>query len=143
MQEPYCVAMVLCDHVHRDRATGKNTILGTFGTINSASYPTTLNLSIYFAVTDGLGKHTLIIQMVNANDVVSGGDPVFRAECPVEIPDPLAVMETALALVGVKIPSAGVYHCELLCGENVLMSRRLIAHDISDQLHEGNQNDQD
>jgi hypothetical protein len=57
--------------------------------------------------------------------------PILELQMNSHSPNPLAVIEGALGGI-VEIPESGVYHCELLAGGNVLMSRRLVALRRSD-----------
>ncbi len=124
--------MVLCDAVHRDSATGKHTILGTFSTVGADTYPAKVGFCIYFAITDGLGQTRLRLRLVDAEsgivDKTENGTegPVFKIEFDIPFEDPLVVMETAVG-VETALPKPGLYHCELWAGDDLLMSRRLLA----------------
>jgi hypothetical protein len=124
--------MVLCDAVHRDFTTGKYTILGTFSTLGAYAFPAKISFSIYFAITDGLGQTKLRLRLVDAESgIVDTGENaaqglVFQIETDIALEDPLAVMETVVA-IGTALPRAGLYHCELWAGDDMLMSRRLLA----------------
>jgi hypothetical protein len=133
MANPYCLAMVICDGVHRDPATNKFTILGTFSSFAAHSYPSHLRFWIYFAVTDGIGPVTLRFQLIDAEagiiDAQDDGDAagrVFALKLETEFPSPFAVVESALG-IGADLPKPGQYHCELWADNELLMSRRLIA----------------
>ena len=130
MAEPYCLAMVLCDGIHRDAATGKFTLLGTFSTITAAQYPANIHFFVYFAVTDGLGRVAIRLRIVDAKEGLSGereSTEVFSSPpSEMDFSDPLMVFEVA-ALIQTKLPNEGLYHCELFAGDQLLMSRRLLA----------------
>lgn len=129
MHEPYCLAMVLCDSVHQDPATGKFTLLGTFSTFGASEFPASVLFVVYCAITDGQGKVPIKLRLVDsATDVAGdGGEPVFDeviGEC--DFSDPLMVFELR-TLINCNLPEAGVYHCEIYGGDKLLMSRRLLA----------------
>jgi hypothetical protein len=132
MAEPYCLAMVLCDAVHRDATSGKFTILGTFSTVGADTFPAKVRFCIYFAITDGLGATKLRLSLVDAESgVVDKSEnriegPVFEIDTDITFDDPLVVMETVVALE-TSLPKPGLYHCELWAGDDLLMSRRLLA----------------
>lgn len=132
MAEPYCLAMVLCDAVHRDFTTGKYTILGTFSTLGADTFPAKIRFCIYFAITDGLGSTELRLRLVDAESGIvdkpedDTEGPVFEIQTEITFEDPLAVMEFMIA-VGTALPKPGLYHCELWAGADLLMSRRLLA----------------
>ena len=124
--------MVLCDNLHVDATTGKRTILGTFSTVGAQEFPAKLRFVVYFAITDAEGEWELVFRMVDSSHAFEDGvPPIFEFPIPINSPNPLAVLEGQIH-VGGEIPKPGVYHCELLCNGNVLMSRRLIAIRPSD-----------
>jgi hypothetical protein len=132
MSEPYCLAMVLCDAVHFDRATGKQTILGTFSTIGANSFPTRAAFAVYFALTDITDETEMTFRVVDSRHGFDEQSvPLVEIPLPVQSPSPLAVFEGFCA-VNLELPSSGVYHCELLIKNEVLMSRRLVAMQPSD-----------
>ena len=128
MSDPYCLAMVLCDGTHRDPATGKVTILGTFSTVTAKTYPTPVAFCVYSAVTDAIGEFTLKFQVVDSRHGFDAeNEPIFSVEIVLNSPSPLAVSEGSMFVKGLVIQDPGVYHCELLHEGDVLMSRRLVA----------------
>lgn len=131
MSDPYCLAMVLCDAVHRDPATGKSTILGTFSTVGAREFPAPIRLCVYWAITDAMGEVELTFRLVNAKDILDDAvEPVFSLLFPIVSPSPLSVNEGHFGLEA-KLPEQAVYHCEMLAGNNLLMSRRLVAIDVT------------
>lgn len=145
MANPYCLAMVLSDGVHRDPATGKFTILGTFSTVGAQSYPVPLQFFIYFAVTDGLGRVTLRVQLIDASaGLVDAQDEqeqegrVFLQNLEREFSSPFMVLEGVMG-VQLHLPKPGQYHCELWADDELLMSRRLIATIVGKDMEEGEQ----
>ena len=125
-ETPYCLAMVLCDRVHKDPATGKFTILGTFSTFQVREFPTLIQFSVYFAITDGIGQTNMKLRLINSEALVDESDDVFVFEPePVDIESPLVVVESVIA-VQTKVDRPGQYHCELYANDELLMSRRLL-----------------
>jgi hypothetical protein len=128
MADPYCLAMILCDNVHIDSTTGKQTILGTFSTVGANQFPTKASFAVYYAITDAEGSFDLLFRMVDSkHGFDEKSTPVFEIAFTNQSPSPLAVIEGRLYVANAILPEPGVYHCELLAGENVLMSRRLVA----------------
>ena len=106
--------MVLCDGVHRDAATGKFTILGTFSTFFAREFPAQAQLAVYFSVTDGLGPTTLRLRIVDAefgivNSDEESGKTICEMEQEITFESPLVVMESAWGLKTV-LPKPGLYH---------------------------------
>jgi hypothetical protein len=130
--------MVLCDAVYRDATTGKFTLLGTFSTVGAASYPAKVRFSVYFAVTDGLGPTGLRLRLVDAAAGITDRPspacegPVFEMTADLSFDDPLEVIESVV-LVETTLPKPGLYHCELLANDELLMSRRLLAVQHGDE----------
>jgi hypothetical protein len=126
IQKPYCLAMVLCDAVHRDAATGKFTLLGTFNRLHSATWPCQSRFCVYFCVTDAIGTIPIGLRFIDSDALLSDDDikPIAEFTGEIQFPDPLAVVEGVLG-IEVQFPKAGMYHCELFAGDEVLLSRRL------------------
>lgn len=123
--------MVVCDQVHKDPATSKSTILGTFSTVFAETFPTQARFALYVALTELNGTCDLRIQIVNS-DPTSNEEPLFQARSKgFEVPNPLAVIEIALPVV-CAFPGPGVYHCELYVDDEPLISRRLIVASAED-----------
>jgi hypothetical protein len=133
MADPYCLAMCLCDLVHRDPATNKCTILGTFSNVTAKEYPADIVFCVYFTITDGVGPTTLRLQLIDAkNGFVDacneGPEPgrVFLATTELNLENPLLIVEGAF-VVQARLEHEGLYYCELWANDAVLMSRRLSA----------------
>jgi hypothetical protein len=119
--------MILCDNVHIDSTTGKQTILGTFSTVGAKDFPCDVAFALYYALTDAEGEVDLTYRMVDSKHGFDDeSTPIFAINFQVMTPSPLAVIEGAI-VVKTQLPNPGVYHCELLTGDSVLMSRRLVA----------------
>lgn len=121
---PYALAMVVCDFVWRDPATGKFTILGTFSTLAALIFPCVQPLmSVFVAITDGRGKTPVKLRLVDADESVP---PLFEGMFEVEWSDPRMIMEIAFGVQGVAFPSAGEYRFQLFSGSEPLMERRIV-----------------
>jgi len=132
MAEPYCLAMVLCDNVHRDGATGKCTLLGTFSALHPRTLPAKVRFCVYAEVTDGTGEVEFVLQIVESRSLLddSGDEPFVWRPPPESLPkvnlrDPLAVLQLT-CLCSMELPKAGQYHCELLANGTLLMARRIV-----------------
>jgi hypothetical protein len=127
MADPYCLAMVLCDGVHRDRTTGKCTILGTFSVFHPTKLPAKVKFCVYAEVTDGHGKVDLTLRLTESHSLISEEEE-FRWQpesLAVQMDDPLAVYQLVF-VVDTALPRAGQYHCELLANDTEIMARRLL-----------------
>ena len=88
---PFPLAMVICDAVWRDPATGKWTLLGCFSAIEARVFPCFRpNLAVFVSLTDGRGKTPLKLRLV---DVDEEQEPIAGAETQVEFPGPRIVAD--------------------------------------------------
>ncbi|MCH8147908.1 MAG: hypothetical protein IH987_07925 [Planctomycetes bacterium] len=121
--EPYALALVVADNVHRDPGTGKVTILGTFSVIIAKEFPAKHGIIvIYFVLTDGHGKSDCTIRLVTVDEDVT----IAEATAEVDFSDPRAIVEGVVAMQGVVFPSAGEYRLQLVAGTTLLLERRII-----------------
>jgi len=115
--------MVLADHVHRDEATGKFFILGTYSCIRAASFPACHpRITVYLALINGRGPTSLKVRLVDADE---SRLPVFESEGIIEMTDPNQVVEAVFLHTGATFPEAGDYRLQLFAGENLLRETRL------------------
>ncbi len=93
-QEPMALAMVICDSLHRDPATGKYTLLRLFSVIGASSFPVTHpQLALYVALTDGRGTVPIKIRLIDVDEEL---EPLFEAESEMAFDDPRAIIETGV-----------------------------------------------
>lgn len=98
-EDPKVCAMLLCDHAHRDPATGKFTLLGVFDRIHAKQFPAAHGpFAIYLNLTNLNGSYALRIEVLRADDESRIGET--RAAQPIVVRDPLARVEMALNLPG-------------------------------------------
>ena len=115
--------MVLADAIHRDLATNKNYIHGTFHALVAPSFPWAYPaMVIYVALTDGHGNTRLSLRLV---DVDESRPPIFEAETVVNFPDPLTVLEVVFPLSNATFPEPGEYRVQLFGADAPLLERRL------------------
>lgn len=127
-RSPYVLALVLCDAVHRDPVTGKNSLLGTFSTVTARAFPAThAAMCAYVALTDGAGRQQVELRVAPA---ARADAPVAAASFDLECDDPRMTFEVVVRLSDVVFPAAGEYRVVLACGEEVLLERRLIARTV-------------
>lgn len=120
---PEVLAMVLADGVHRDPATGKCYILGTYSTIFTNGFPCTHSgIVLYAALSNGHGATPLTVRLVDEDDA---RPPVFEANATVNFPDPLTVAEIVLGHPAVVFPAPGRYSLQLRCAGQLLRERRI------------------
>ncbi len=130
-QNPYALALIVCESVHRHPQTGQHTILGTINKFKARQFPSPARFSVYFALTDGSGPVNLGLKIVDSESL--GADDSGKEEnsrlpetqVEVNIPDPFSTIEGVISLQMV-FPKEGVYFCQLFAGDgNLLMERRI------------------
>ena len=122
-QEPYTLAMIICDAIHRDPATRKCYLLGTFSSIAATKFPTQHpQMAVYVALTDGRGKTLLTIRLVSVDEDHILGE----VKMEVEFADPRIVLDFTLTIANVTFPEPGEYRLQLFAGTTLLLERRLV-----------------
>lgn len=120
---PYVLAMVVCDAMWRDPATGKTYLLGLFNHIMGGPFPVArAQLAVYIAMTDAHGKMPLVLRLADADE---SRPPVFEAPLEVEFADPSAVTETYCQIPDVRFSEPGEYILQLLANEELIIERRI------------------
>jgi hypothetical protein len=123
---PVVLAMVVCDAVWRDPATGKYFILGCFSAIGAHVFPTTHPaLAVYIGLTEGYGKVPLAVRLVERE-----GRVLHESKLEVEFADPRAIAEIALQFQNLSFASPGEYRLQLHAGDALVLERRIAVHDL-------------
>jgi len=122
IQKPTCLALIICDLVHRDSLTGKHTLIGTFGHLAVKSVPAEAEFSVYVCVTDALGDVPLSLRIMQTDS--TGETLLTQMTGQLHAENPLAIVELAIR-TKVRFPKAGLYHLELFSGDEVLATRRM------------------
>lgn len=134
-QLPTCLALVFSDSIYVCPSTQKRTILGTFSAVFATEFPTRINVAVYCAFTDGMGKADLKIRLVRLSEVELEDEVIAVAGGELEFEDPRSVVELNLIFQGLGLPAAGEYRFQVAatlhgtpdCEEELLLERRLVA----------------
>lgn len=122
---PYPLAMVVCDAVAMDAATGKKYLHGTFSAITSSKYPHLHGaMCLYLALTNGRGQIPVRVVLVDVNEE---RPPLVDTTVELPFDDPRVVIEAVIPIVRLRIPEAGEYRFQLFAGSDFLMERRILA----------------
>jgi hypothetical protein len=125
---PYPLAMVICDAVWRDPATGKYFILGCFSAIGAAAFPTVHPaLSVYVAVTEGYGSVSFALRLVDGDNPQ---EALHESSFDINFSDPRAIAEIAVNFQNLSFTGPGDYRLQLHAGASFLMERRIAVHDL-------------
>jgi hypothetical protein len=93
--------MLMCDHLHRDRSTGKHTLFGVLDAVRPTSYPGSVpGVGVYVKLTNMKGPYQLVLAWVRGDTeaelarlpmprTIRVSDPLARVEVPVHVSTPL------------------------------------------------------
>lgn len=120
---PYALSLIICDRVFTDSNTGKQAIVGCFGSIAAWRFPAVHPLMTVFAeMTDGLGSTELVLRVV----AVDHPETVFERRDTIEFPSRLAVAGMRCVIQGIVFPRQGEYRVQLFANGEFLLERRLL-----------------
>ena len=128
---PQCLAMILCDHVYRDAASGKYSILGTFDGLQVAKLPSVMQFAVYLAITGGRGECRLRLLVGQSEGMVDPDADAVVFDLPsFEINDPVAVIQACFTATA-TFYHPGMYECELYANDEQIAMRTLMIIDAS------------
>lgn len=108
---PSLKALVVCDTVIDDRATGKKSLIGIFTHLGSIAFPCQHpQVGIYFCITDAEGVYNFSLELicVNAEQVVGKGELP-----PIEIKNRLDIADFGVTMRPVIFSTPGRYEFRL------------------------------
>jgi len=113
---PMVLAMVVCEGIYRDMATGKWTLLGCFSGFGAAAFPCVHPAMVVFvSLTDGRGNPQLRLSLIDAEEEM---EPIATAEMPIAFEDPRMVADVVFAFQNLSFPAAGEYRFRLFSGSD-------------------------
>jgi hypothetical protein len=110
---PKVDAFLVCDHVHKDRSTGKHTVIGIWDTIHATTFPTLCGeFGVYANLTGLNGTYRFVL-------LVLGPDPgrlIARLDPPgsLTVKDPTTRQELGFNLEGIWFPAPGRFTLRLM-----------------------------
>lgn len=121
-----CLALLLAEHVRRDRQSGRCDILGTIGAVFAERFPALSEpLHLYAALTDmAPGPHAVRVELAyldEAHTIVREAEGELHADCP------LAVCELHFMLGPIELPRAGALEATLYLDGTLVQTRRFAA----------------
>ncbi|MEK7448308.1 MAG: hypothetical protein AAB019_02370 [Planctomycetota bacterium] len=132
---PLPLAMIICDTVIEDRFTGKKSLIGIFNTITAFQLPLRHpSLNIFCILTEGIGEYESILRCIKLDT----NEPIINLKGPIMFPNPLAIVEFNFDLKNVVFPSVGQYVFELLCNDQLLISRKFTVGEFKKEKPAGN-----
>ncbi len=120
--QPQVLALVVCDAIHRDPSTGKNSLLGCFSALSCRGFPARHpTLSIYVVLTEVYGTRPILVRLVRPD----GQSALVQAAADVQAGDPRLVVELAVAFHDIPLPAAEEVRVQVLCDGTLMSERRL------------------
>jgi hypothetical protein len=118
---PSGLAIVVCDQIIEDKATGKKSLIGIFNNITSPTFPCRHpSISVYLSMTEGHGSYQMRLRIINEET----GGAIAEVQGQLPFPDKNFVAELAINFVGLEFPAPGLYSIELYCDESLVLERR-------------------
>lgn len=104
-------AMLICDMVIRDSATGEHSLIGVFDRILASSLPARPpSLAVYAKITDAQGRYVFRLELVDLNK----GQTIGEGKTPeIEIPDRMLPHELVFNLQGLVFHTEARYEFRL------------------------------
>lgn len=128
--KPNLVAMILCDAVYAEPATGKLTLLGTIDSVHHTEFPASYPcLMVFVELTNGRGDASLLLKVrylpsdnPDAKEIATF-EPLYK----VDFTDPRLVLKTVFDASSVCFREPGEYRFTVEWGGEFVAERRLTA----------------
>jgi hypothetical protein len=107
-EDPLVSAMLLCEHVHADSASGKHTLFGVFDEVQVSRFPVDLGaFAVYLNLTNLRGRYDVDLLWLRGDteEELARLGPIGG----VEVADPLSRVELVLLGQGLAFPFPGRY----------------------------------
>lgn len=121
IETPSALALILCDTIITDAATGKKTLVGIFNSIKVARFPHVIPQFFVFAsLTNATGEVPVAIRLTAAS-----GEEIFNLNGKLPFKTPLDAPEMVFHIQNLPIRAEGVYDLELIANSVSIASRTL------------------
>lgn len=106
-EDPIVHAMLLCDHVYYDEASGRHTLLGVFDSIRHPGHPAELTAAVVLlSLTNIRGAYTIDLAWLRGDTEEELARVTLNA---VTVTDPLARLNVEIETGGLPLPVPGRY----------------------------------
>ena len=90
-EKPICQALVVCDQIITDAATGKKTLVGIFNNLGASQFPCVHpRFCVYVALTNGHGEYTVELRLVHEGGTL---EPIAKAQGKIKFGAPTEMLE--------------------------------------------------
>lgn len=116
---PSALALLMCDTVITDAATGKKTLVGVFNSMKVGRLPHVIPQFFVFAsITNVRGEIPVNVRLTSV-----AGDEIFNLSGKVKCSNELASPEMIFHIQNLPMKTTGLFSLELFSGSNFLASR--------------------
>jgi len=125
-EDPLVNAMLLCEHVHADTASGKHTLLGVFDEVRISRFPVDLaTFAVYLNLTNLRGTYEVDLLWLRGDteEELARLGPIGG----IEVVDPLSRVELVLLGQDLAFPVPGRYVLRLAMNRRHLQDYVIIA----------------
>jgi hypothetical protein len=120
--KPILLALVLCDMIIREMTTNKLSLIGTFNSLSSQTFPCVhQTFWVYVAITEGRGRQSSKLRITS----LSTGQTIFELPGEIEFGGPTSVGELVFQLNAIRFDTPGLYAVEFWAGDDMLGSRKI------------------
>jgi hypothetical protein len=131
---PQCIAIILCEEVHRIHNTWNFIIHRTFHTLYTPAFPFQFpRITVFSTLTGGHGSYDMEVAVVHAR----AQRDLMGARRRFTIQNPLGITDMETVLLNVPIPEAGKYWVELRCDGGLVAQRPFFVKPLSRDQAEG------
>lgn len=125
---PYCSAIIVCDHVHRDGMSGKHTIVGTFDRVFLEKIPqgARIPFGFYASLVGGHNQCDFLIQVLHSDDYESENNPLLRVPGKIGFKNPLQPAELSFN-ASVAFTKPGAYFLILKINDEKIAEKIIYA----------------
>lgn len=123
---PYCSALLVCDHVHKDGMSNKHSMIGTFNHVFPKAIPTeAVPVGVYAALAGGRGNCELRIRLIHAKNYDDNLEPIFELKIEnLRFENPLISIEMGFNLKAV-FRQAGIHFLQLIANDELLLEKSI------------------
>ncbi len=111
IQRPVAVGLIVCEHLIVEEGTRNVTLVNCTPGLTASSFPAVAQrLTVYAALTDGLGDGTLRLSVGHLDTM----EEIYVRDQPIHFPDPLQERRIYFRLRQLRFPAPGRYQFTLL-----------------------------
>jgi hypothetical protein len=124
---PVALGLMLCEQVLVDHRTRNPTPISISTGLAVSSFPSEpQRFSLFAALTNGRGD--AILRLIASR--LDTGEPIYEYEHPLQIRDPLLIVNASIRLRRIVVPAPGLYEFVLLIDKDPIAQRTLRVYHV-------------